>query len=112
MDHVGGDGAAIEIARLWRSDGNAGQGTFPRQRGWYACNFRSVVGTFLEGLRMGFEYGGLLGLIILVADIWAIVKIIQGGGSTGSKVLWIVLILILPVLGLLLWLLFGRRGGF
>jgi hypothetical protein len=60
---------------------------------------------------MGFEYGGLLGLIILVADVWAIVKIIQGGGSTGSKVLWIVLILILPVLGLLLWLLFGRRGG-
>jgi hypothetical protein len=46
-----------------------------------------------------------------VADVWAIVKIIQGGGSTGSKVLWIVLILILPVLGLLLWLLFGRRGA-
>ena len=58
---------------------------------------------------MGLEVGGLLGLIVLVADVWAIVKIVQGGGSTGSKVLWIVVILLMPVLGLLLWLLFGRR---
>lgn len=58
---------------------------------------------------MGFEYGGLLGLIILALDLWAIVKIIQGGGSTGNKVLWILLILILPVIGLIIWLLAGRR---
>ena len=58
---------------------------------------------------MGFEYGGVLGLIILIADIWAIIKIIQGGGSTGSKLLWILIILILPVIGLLIWLLAGRR---
>jgi Phospholipase_D-nuclease N-terminal len=57
----------------------------------------------------GFEYGGLLGLIILVLDIWAIVTIVQGRGSTGQKVLWIVVILVLPVLGLLLWLIMGRR---
>ena len=57
----------------------------------------------------GFEYGGLLGLIILILDIWAIVTIVQGSQSTGQKVLWIVIILVLPVLGLILWYLFGRR---
>ncbi len=55
------------------------------------------------------EYGGLFGLIILALDIWAIIKILQSGRSTGSKAVWIIVILLLPVLGLLLWLLFGRR---
>lgn len=58
---------------------------------------------------MGFGYGGILGLIILIADIWAIVQILQGGGTSGRKLLWILIILILPVLGLLIWLLAGRR---
>lgn len=60
---------------------------------------------------MGVEFGGILGLIILVADVWAIVKTIQSNASTGAKVLWIVLILILPVLGLILWLLAGPKGN-
>jgi len=59
---------------------------------------------------MGFDSGGIIGLIILALDIWAIVTIIQGGGPTDKKVLWIVLILILPVVGLILWLLLARRG--
>lgn len=59
---------------------------------------------------MGVEVGGLLGLLILVADIWAIVKTVQSGASTGAKVLWIVLILILPLLGLIIWLFAGPRG--
>ncbi len=58
---------------------------------------------------MGIEVGGLFGLIILIADIWAIVSTIQSGASTGSKVLWIVVILILPLVGLILYLLFGPR---
>ena len=58
---------------------------------------------------MGFDYGGIVGLIILALDIWAIITIIQGGGPTDKKILWIVLILILPVIGLILWLLMGRK---
>jgi succinate dehydrogenase/fumarate reductase cytochrome b subunit len=58
---------------------------------------------------MGIEVGGLLGLIILIADIWAIVKTLESGASTGSKVLWVVLILLLPVLGLILWFIMGPR---
>ena len=56
------------------------------------------------------EVGGLLGLIILVLDVYAIVKILQSSADTGAKVIWIVVILVLPVLGLLLWFLFGPKG--
>ena len=61
---------------------------------------------------MGLEVGGLFGLILLIADIWAMVKTVESGASTGAKVAWIVVILLLPLLGLILWLLFGpRRAG-
>ncbi|MBN2033277.1 MAG: PLDc_N domain-containing protein [Deltaproteobacteria bacterium] len=60
---------------------------------------------------MGIEVGGLFGLIILIADVWAIVKTFTGSASTGSKVFWIVLILVLPVLGVLIWLIAGPRQG-
>ncbi len=59
---------------------------------------------------MGIEVGGLLGLIILVLDVWAIVKTVQSNAGTGSKVLWIVLILVFPILGVVLWWLFGPKG--
>jgi hypothetical protein len=51
----------------------------------------------------------LLGLIILILDVWAIVRIVQSGAETGVKVLWVVVILLLPVLGLILWLLLGAK---
>jgi len=58
---------------------------------------------------MGIEVGGLLGLVILAFDIYAIIKIVNSGASTLAKVIWVLVILILPVVGLLLWLLFGPR---
>jgi hypothetical protein len=51
--------------------------------------------------------GGLLGLLHLILIVYAIIKIVQSSAGTGSKVLWIVVILLLPVLGLILWFLFG-----
>jgi hypothetical protein len=59
---------------------------------------------------MSIEVGGFLGLIHLILTVYAIVKIVQSGAGTGSKVIWIVLILLLPVLGLILWFLFGPSG--
>lgn len=58
---------------------------------------------------MSVEVGGFFGLILLVLNVWAIVKIAQSSTSTGNKVLWIVLILLLPVVGLILWFLLGPR---
>lgn len=59
---------------------------------------------------MGIEVGGLLGLLILIADVWAVINVVQSGASTGAKVGWVVLILLLPLLGLLIWLVAGPRG--
>lgn len=55
---------------------------------------------------MGIEVG-FFGLLILIADIYAIVKTFESGASTGTKVIWILLVLLLPVVGLILWFLFG-----
>jgi hypothetical protein len=60
---------------------------------------------------MGIEIGGILGLIILVADIWAIISTFQSRTTTGKKVFWVVLVLILPVFGFILWLLAGPKSG-
>ncbi len=56
------------------------------------------------------EYG-IIGVVILVLDIWALYNVWTGGSSAGSKILWSAIILILPVVGLILWFLFGPRGS-
>lgn len=53
--------------------------------------------------------GTLLSILILVADVWAILQVFQTKESNGSKALWIVLILLLPVLGLVIWWFFGPK---
>lgn len=60
---------------------------------------------------MEMQITGFFGLLLLIADIWAIVNIVQSRASTGAKVLWIVLILLLPLLGLIIWLFFGPRSA-
>ena len=56
------------------------------------------------------QTGGFFGLLLLIADVWAIVSTVQSNASTGSKVLWIVLILLLPLVGLIIWFFAGPRG--
>jgi hypothetical protein len=59
---------------------------------------------------MRIEVGGLFGLLILIADIWAIVHVLGSRSSTGAKVLWTVFILLLPLLGFIVWLVAGPRA--
>lgn len=54
---------------------------------------------------------GFLGLVILILDIWAIINIVQSNASNMAKVLWVVLVLLLPVVGLIIWFFAGPRGG-
>lgn len=54
------------------------------------------------------EYG-IFGLIILVADIYAIINIISSRVSLGAKVLWTLLVLVLPVVGFVIWFFAGPR---
>jgi ABC-type histidine transport system ATPase subunit len=60
---------------------------------------------------MGIEITGIGGLILLVLNVWAFVSIIGSTNSTGSKVLWCLLVLILPLLGFIIWLLAGPRSA-
>ncbi len=59
---------------------------------------------------MGSTFNGLIGLIILALDIWAIINVLKSSAEVGMKVLWVLLILLLPVLGLIIWAIAGPRG--
>lgn len=56
------------------------------------------------------EYG-ILGLIILIADIYALYNVLTSSASTGIKLVWAVVIIALPVLGLIAWLIFGPKSS-
>lgn len=60
---------------------------------------------------MGLEVGGLIGLLVLIADVWAILNILGSSASLGAKLVWILVILVLPVLGLIIWLIAGPRAA-
>ncbi|WP_417662383.1 PLDc N-terminal domain-containing protein [Pseudomonas sp.] len=53
----------------------------------------------------------IVALIILVLDIWAIINIVKSNAETGKKILWVILVLLLPVIGLIIWALMGPRGN-
>lgn len=55
------------------------------------------------------ETGGLFGLLILAADVWAILNIFQSSADTIKKTFWIVLVLVLPLLGVIIWYFVGPR---
>jgi len=60
---------------------------------------------------MGSTFNGLVGLIILALDIWAILNVLKSGTTVGRKILWVLLILVLPVIGLIIWAIAGPRGN-
>ena len=60
---------------------------------------------------MNFGYNGLWGLLVLAGDVWAIINIAQSSASNEKKALWIVLVVLLPLLGLILWYFLGPKSG-
>lgn len=54
---------------------------------------------------------GVGGFILLVLVIWAIVSVIGSTASTGTKVIWVLALLFLPLLGFIAWLIFGPRSA-
>ncbi|MXQ09106.1 hypothetical protein GQ651_14760 [Alphaproteobacteria bacterium GH1-50] len=56
------------------------------------------------------EYG-IVGLIVLIANIYALFQTWTSGASATAKIVWTLLILILPVVGFIAWLIAGPRGG-
>ncbi len=58
---------------------------------------------------MSLEVGGILGFILLICIIYAIVKTLDSKADTGTKVIWVVVLIVLPLLGFILWLFFGPK---
>lgn len=59
---------------------------------------------------MNFGFNGILGLLVLIGDIWAVINIFQSSVSSEKKLIWTVAVVLLPVLGLILWFFLGPRG--
>ena len=52
---------------------------------------------------------GILGIAILVLDILAIIDIFKGGKTSGQKVIWLLIVLLLPLIGMVLYFLLGKK---
>jgi hypothetical protein len=52
----------------------------------------------------------VIGLLILILDIFAMIKIIQSSASGLEKILWILAVLIFPVVGMIIWFFAGPGG--
>jgi len=50
----------------------------------------------------------IFGLLILILDIYVIYLIVTSGGDTGTRVIWVIVVLLLPLLGPILYLVMGR----
>lgn len=53
----------------------------------------------------------LFAALVVILDIVAIVSVVSGHSSNERKVLWTVVILLLPVIGMVLYFLFGRSAA-
>ena len=51
----------------------------------------------------------LWGVLILIGDVWAILNILQSTASNEKKLIWTVVVVLLPLLGLILWFFLGPR---
>ncbi len=61
-------------------------------------------------IHLGGGYGGLFGLLVLAADLYALFSIVSSRETVGKKVVWTLLVLFLPVLGFVIWWLAGPRS--
>ena len=53
------------------------------------------------------ELTSIGGLIILIADIYAIVMIVQSSAKAIEKLIWSLVVFILPLIGLIIWYIAG-----
>ncbi|SDK64434.1 Phospholipase_D-nuclease N-terminal [Pseudomonas delhiensis] len=60
---------------------------------------------------MGSTFNGLIGLIIFALDVWAIISVLKSGAEVPIKIIWVLVIVILPLLGLVIWAIAGPKGN-
>lgn len=57
-------------------------------------------------------FSGLLGLIIFALDVWAIASIINSNAEKSSKIIWVIVVAVLPVVGLIAWWFAGPKANY
>lgn len=55
---------------------------------------------------------GLIGLIIFALDVWAIASILNSNAERGSKIIWVIVVAVLPVVGLIAWWFMGPKADY
>lgn len=56
------------------------------------------------------SYGGFIAIAILILQLAVILSVLAGDGSAQHKILWSLVILLLPLVGLILYAVFGRSS--
>jgi hypothetical protein len=70
------------------------------------CSEEAVVGFFAGSIALM----ALAGILLFVLLVWAIVDLIRKDYPTEKKVIWLLVILIIPYLGAILYFILGRDG--
>ncbi|NKB19225.1 MAG: hypothetical protein GKS01_01660 [Alphaproteobacteria bacterium] len=58
---------------------------------------------------MDFGNMGIFGLILLVIDIFAIYKILTSSAEMVKKIIWVLVVILLPLIGVILWWFMGPK---
>ncbi|MEM8579969.1 MAG: PLDc N-terminal domain-containing protein [Pseudomonadota bacterium] len=53
---------------------------------------------------------GLFGILALGLALYAVYNIWNSAASTGAKIVWSIILFIMPFLGFIAWLIFGPRS--
>ena len=53
------------------------------------------------------ETFGYAGILVLLADAWAIIRTLRSDADAGKKAAWVAIVLLLPFIGVVAWILFG-----
>lgn len=51
----------------------------------------------------------VLGLIVIMADIYVILQVVRSDVETMRKLIWVLMVALLPALGLIAWVFYGPR---
>ena len=53
----------------------------------------------------------LISLVVFVVDVYVILQILQSNEAAKNKVVWILVVLLLPVLGVVIWFFMNGPGA-
>lgn len=53
----------------------------------------------------------LFGVIIFALDVWAVMSIINSTASRNEKIIWALIVAVLPVIGFVIWWFAGPKAA-